>query len=238
MPTTQETFDTVVTHLRTQGSRCSSDSGDCMYRLDGRKCAAGCLIPDDRYSPDMEGTTVLYSDVGDLLAELGHDMALVDELQTLHDRTDPAEWEEGFGRIAGRFGLVYRPPHYTERLFTQRWQTTFDRVVSHLRKQGCKAHIHGSCKYRVGDMSCAAGCLIPDEKYRPDFENTVIIESSGSINSVGEVLREEGHDLTLVRVLQLVHDLHEPCGWEAKFAHIAAAFDLDYISPAAMSTAG
>lgn len=55
-------------------------------------------------------------------------------------------------------------------------QRTFDTIVQHLRQQNRKStNQHGDCLYRAkaGDnqLSCAAGCLIPDEYYREWMEN-------------------------------------------------------------------
>ena len=59
----QEIFDYVATHLFTQGkparNRDFSDPGPhCRYRLGELSCAAGCLIPDEIYTPEMECGTV------------------------------------------------------------------------------------------------------------------------------------------------------------------------------------
>jgi hypothetical protein len=57
----QEIFDTVATHLFTQGKRAGAFDQHmskfmCKYRApDGTKCAAGVLIPDEAYFPGMEG---------------------------------------------------------------------------------------------------------------------------------------------------------------------------------------
>lgn len=56
----QEIFDTVTRHLAKQGRRAvvKTEYGDlrCVYRApDGSKCAAGALLPDDSYDPEMEG---------------------------------------------------------------------------------------------------------------------------------------------------------------------------------------
>ena len=61
----QEMFDKVSTHLFTQGERAmlpkeaQSDefpAGLCAYRApNGFKCAVGCMIPDEKYDPKMEG---------------------------------------------------------------------------------------------------------------------------------------------------------------------------------------
>lgn len=63
MKTRQEIFNQVAEHLMTQGAQSVIRSKNleriCAYRGDGGlKCAIGCLIPDDYYSPDMEGAGV------------------------------------------------------------------------------------------------------------------------------------------------------------------------------------
>lgn len=57
--TDQEVFDQVVVHLITQGSQSVAvGSNTCMYRTKtGMKCAAGCLISEEEYSPDFEETS-------------------------------------------------------------------------------------------------------------------------------------------------------------------------------------
>lgn len=66
----------------------STKYGACKYRGDnGTKCAVGFLIPDDIYTPRLEG----YTNAKDLIAELCRSELkdiiydLLDELQTLHD---------------------------------------------------------------------------------------------------------------------------------------------------------
>ena len=97
--TPQEIFDTVMTHLSTQGRRAYLNLEGCRYRTDtGLKCAVGCLISDDEYRPNMEGIPV---------SLLGRDMyrapilrALIDDnpqlLQRLQDLHDTANQIEDF----------------------------------------------------------------------------------------------------------------------------------------------
>jgi hypothetical protein len=49
--TSQEVFDFVINHLFTQKRQATSAPGNCVYmnRVSGDKCAAGCLIPEDKY---------------------------------------------------------------------------------------------------------------------------------------------------------------------------------------------
>lgn len=52
--TKQEMFDKVAEHLLKQGGPAWDNM--CMYRApNGRKCAAGCLIPDNLYRKEWEG---------------------------------------------------------------------------------------------------------------------------------------------------------------------------------------
>lgn len=123
----QVTFDTIVNHLRAQGCRAATFNDSeyvsiCKYRteVDGRllKCAAGCLIPDDRYKPEFEGSS-LYVDYqlrsklttpGFLIKELGHDTDLVFQLQEVHDGVDVEFWEGAFKSVALKNGLIYTEP--------------------------------------------------------------------------------------------------------------------------------
>ena len=111
MPTKQETFDTVVAHLRRQGRQSRSDfAGGCAYRGDGGlKCAVGVLIPDERYTPAFEGEAAHESmQVGKLLIELGHDCQLCEMLQIVHDNPE-GRWELRLRELADDWGLTYTP---------------------------------------------------------------------------------------------------------------------------------
>src|ERR1700690_1772536 len=105
----QELFDTVVAHLRQQNAQ-SLKHGACAYRGDdGKKCAAGCLIPDEEYNPTMEGWNVtINSSILNLLGDNGENMRLLLQLQHVHDMQDVEEWEACFQDIA--FDLDLRLP--------------------------------------------------------------------------------------------------------------------------------
>ena len=100
-------------------------------------------------------------------------------------------------------------------------QETFDRVVNHLLTQGKPAYKvsedYTGCMYRFLDdeqmLMCAAGCLIPDEKYTEKMENGIVLTEERDIDEcpnccrlVTKVIGEEGYDLPLVSRLQSVHD--------------------------------
>jgi hypothetical protein len=124
MPSQQQTFDTVVNHLRKQRTKAESHDPTgkrmtCMYRTpEGLRCAAGCLIPDDRYSPSLEFTVVGGTDDPDdrsnavtrLLDDLGYDVNLVSDLQSIHDDKKVEQWEDEFIRVAEAYCLNYVQP--------------------------------------------------------------------------------------------------------------------------------
>lgn len=96
-------------------------------------------------------------------------------------------------------------------------QIAFDIVLAHLIKQGKRAMGDRplkmqnplsdgfGCMYKAPDgCSCAVGCLIPDELYRPEFEG----EAIRSIIEIDDDMRThfDDVDVNLLRDLQRVHD--------------------------------
>lgn len=87
MKTTQEIFDNIVNHLRTQGTACVDEHGMCAYR--GPKngmCAVGSQIEDKDYSEEMEGFDVneIYQ-MGLLPDYLVNHIPILVDLQRFHD---------------------------------------------------------------------------------------------------------------------------------------------------------
>ena len=93
-------------------------------------------------------------------------------------------------------------------------QETFDFVVGKIREQGCPSMKEGSisCLYRgPNGTKCAAGHVIPDEKYDSGFEGCTVIDvpyegMSTKLKQLYDVLSETGHNLGLLRSLQRCHD--------------------------------
>ena len=96
----QETFDTVAKHLLTQGQRSTDGANTCRYRgSEGRKCAAGVLIPDAVYVDDMEGFG--WSAVCDMHPQVPQaHCELIAELQRIHDTAEPQAWPKQLRRLA------------------------------------------------------------------------------------------------------------------------------------------
>lgn len=99
--TKQEIFDVVSAHLLVQGGRSGKGKHPCSYRgMNGRKCAAGTLIPDELYRPEFEG--MLWGKVCAASPELdaiGHEK-LVQDLQSIHDTVEPISWAKHLRKLA------------------------------------------------------------------------------------------------------------------------------------------
>lgn len=113
MKTKQETFDQSVGGILAQGGpaiQARAHGMECRYRTaSGRKCAAGQLIPDDMYSPLLEGLTVSPGvRPGVLIVELGYDTRFVMDLQRLHDRAAAGLTKEPYYATDAEFLVVFR----------------------------------------------------------------------------------------------------------------------------------
>jgi len=89
--TAQSIWEKIANHLLQQGKQSlSGKTGTCAYHgNDGLKCAIGVLIPENQYSPNIEGQEVnvlltRYYCPYALLA-VQHHLALLTNLQRIHD---------------------------------------------------------------------------------------------------------------------------------------------------------
>lgn len=131
MLTLQAIYTRVRRHLLTQGERSQvwlpppdNDSpGEyvCQYRTDsGLKCAIGCLIPDRVYHPRIEGIPISahyllssgdwWGPLATTLTRAGipaseTSVALLLDLQRIHDKWPVERWECALDAIARRFNL-------------------------------------------------------------------------------------------------------------------------------------
>jgi len=109
----QEIFDIVARHLLTQNKKAVNDKGECVYRgKNGCKCAAGCLIPDDKYDPSFEGfgwslgLQTKNAALQDLVEAIGH-YALIRKLQLVHDQDAVDSWPDKLRGVATDYKLSY-----------------------------------------------------------------------------------------------------------------------------------
>ena len=122
--TKQQVFNKVAKHLLKQNERATNADGGCMYRGEaGTKCAVGCLIPDKKYTeeldyPEMGSSNLARSRAvqevlegeGLQLFENGKPTEMMDmlnRLQSVHDNTAPSAWEFHLKRCAKELGLKF-----------------------------------------------------------------------------------------------------------------------------------
>ena len=67
-------------------------------------------------------------------------------------------------------------------------QEIFDKVITHLVTQKVQSRTNsdwGGCAYRgENGLSCAVGCLISDEDYRPEMDDSDVIEMGTDIGAI------------------------------------------------------
>ena len=108
--TQQEMFDTAAKHLLTQRTRSVKNDNYCMYRSpQGRMCAIGPMIPDEKYSQDMEGLGVGSCVVWDAMGLDSDDpdnlKTLACKLQDIHDTSAPTAWPYKLLAVALEYNL-------------------------------------------------------------------------------------------------------------------------------------
>lgn len=116
--TPQQVFDQVVTHMRTQKVQAKGPEG-CAYRAGALMCAAGCLIADDEYMPEMDqaGTVEGHTTGSNWDSLVRRQMVprtqhsdLIIDLQNTHDNyAGPQTWEGRFERLAKQYNLQFTP---------------------------------------------------------------------------------------------------------------------------------
>jgi hypothetical protein len=187
-------------HLIKQKAKSQTNNGACKYRnINGNMCAVGCLIPDEVYSPELEGKAMgreeIITAVGlSLKMKLDVDtLALLRAWQNYHDSAY-AQYEDGesvFRVNYGRWiveGAEADNPHSPSAMheylksLNNRYDMTGEitkrhikqvsgYIADHLLKQGKQATSEGKCQYRADDgCMCAVGVMIDPEYYDANFE--------------------------------------------------------------------
>ena len=126
----QEVYFKVRNHLLTQGRR-AKIYDQCRYRApNGDKCAIGCLIPDDKYDPSMEGHLISCSPlIQDAIGASEDHIDFLTDLQRVHDFSNPSEWNERLQAVALRYKL-------------EPIQTSHKCAIGHLLPDGHPAQSH------------------------------------------------------------------------------------------------
>ena len=100
-------------------------------------------------------------------------------------------------------------------------QEVFEYVANHLLHQGEQCVTKkGKCAYKNGKLSCAAGCLIPDEEYNVNMEGESWCNLDYANNFPDHML--------LIENLQSLHDSFVPSVWKTQLINIAIEYELDY----------
>lgn len=103
-------------------------------------------------------------------------------------------------------------------------QKQFNKVALHLITQNEKSTDHiGICRYRgPNGLTCAAGCMIPDELYesRMEMQTWPTI-----VKSIPEL--EKHLDVTLGYELQRIHDAYSVDIWPEKLKELAEELNLE-----------
>ncbi len=106
----QRVFNKIAKHLLTQNEK--SEAGwACRYRLTvpGKvlKCAIGCLISDDLYKKEIEGSVPSQENVRSVLSESGFkydflsdEEKFLSKMQWVHDCNTPEDWKAALTRVA------------------------------------------------------------------------------------------------------------------------------------------
>ena len=84
--TNQEAFEKVVARLTDGRGRAMNEHRACMYRApSGLPCAVGCLIPDEEYRKDLEGSSIMALGNLTLPSLAGLDLYMLAAVQAVHD---------------------------------------------------------------------------------------------------------------------------------------------------------
>ena len=92
-------------------------------------------------------------------------------------------------------------------------EEVFEQVKNHLLKQNERSLYEESCKYKSGELKCAAGCLIADDEYNK------VREGLTWNDLVRDGVAPETHQ-KLIYDLQLIHDEYYPHEWKEQLDKI------------------
>lgn len=106
--TEQQVFDQVAKHLLMQSRKSVQDGAYKYHSSDGTKCAAGCLVSDDEYDPEMEGMTWKGNKNVNSREDVPEKHLLfVHGLQRIHDHKFVSDWKNALIDFAKDHMLNY-----------------------------------------------------------------------------------------------------------------------------------
>jgi hypothetical protein len=105
----QEVFEFVAHHLLTQNEKCMLNYLECAYRnSNGLKCAVGCVIADDEYSPILDecvNCSIAYL-VKEKKIKIDKHLELLQKLQGIHDGCPVFLWKDELKNLADSEGII------------------------------------------------------------------------------------------------------------------------------------
>lgn len=107
----QEIFNKVAQHLLSQNQKAMKDDKCCYRNDDGLTCAVGCLIPESRYSEEIEGKVA--NELQDSYFRGIFDVSnieiwnLLDDLQIVHDNVYVQNWKTALRQVAEGYNLEW-----------------------------------------------------------------------------------------------------------------------------------
>jgi len=110
--TNQELFDFVVSSVIKQGGpsvALTNGQIECLYRSpEGRKCAVGFLIPDDKYTPACESHLPRWLRRKGFIENISdYQLNMIDRLQYAHDEASAGEFIDTFLSLCKRTASAF-----------------------------------------------------------------------------------------------------------------------------------
>ena len=120
--TAQEVFNQVASHMLRQNEVSKHANGiGCAYRgVNGLMCAAGCLISDEEYLPEMDepkqcGYAMGWVDLHRFGYVTGEHEDMINRLQIVHDLSKTEYWKNALRDIADDLKLEFDPEKLTNK---------------------------------------------------------------------------------------------------------------------------
>jgi len=109
-------------------------------------------------------------------------------------------------------------------------QFLFNYIANHLLTQNkVSANSEGRCRYRQGDLKCAAGAIISDDVYDPKMEGKRARSPrlhEAFISSLGRDI--SGEEMNIISDLQIMHDTQKPWNWKNDLKYLAKKYSLTF----------
>ena len=109
-------------------------------------------------------------------------------------------------------------------------QSIFDRVSTHLLKQGVRSMDNDTkkCMYRgANGTSCAVGCLIKDEHYHPSIEGRPVDYYAVAYALKLSEIDTSQEVIDLLLDMQALHDSGSPDTWKECLTDLARDYRLE-----------